>query len=183
MNNVRNNYLKRLKKFIFDDNWIEPPLLINNRNKVLRFDIESKSETDSVKLIKNIFDDIFYVNSEMFIIFYGYKWHCWKQGKRYFKKFSLNKIFYTGYASKSDELDDAYPYIVVCLTKRNKLKMNKYLLDYLSDEQSCQMAFISLKKGAAIQMYDSRGLDLLSLDNKLLSFFRAKYKSYIDDEF
>ena len=162
MNNVRNNYLKRLKKFIFDDNWIEPPLLINNRNKVLRFDIESKSETDSVKLIKNIFDDIFYVNSEMFIIFYGYKWHCWKQGKKYFKKFSLNKIFYT---------------------KRNKLKMNKYLLDYLSDEQSCQMAFISLKKGAAIQMYDSRGLDLLSLDNKLLSFFRAKYKSYIDDEF
>lgn len=181
MNNFRKNYLERIKKFLFDDNWIEPPLLNNNNHKVLRFDLESKSETGSVKLIKNILDDVFYVNSDMFIVFYAYKWHSWKKGKKYFKKFSLKRIFYSNYISKNNDLDDACPYIVVCLTKRDKLKINKYIIDYLQDEQNCQICFISLKKGVAIQMYDSRGLDLLSLDNKLLSFFREKYKLYIDN--
>ena len=72
--------------------------------------------------------------------------------------------------------------MVACLTKRDKLKLEKYFRDYIEDEQTCQMSFISLKKGVAIQMYDSRGIDLLSVDKKLLSFLSDKYKFHLIDE-
>ena len=97
MNNFRKNYLERIKQFLFEENWIEPPLLTNYNHKVLRFDLESKPETGSAQLIKNILDDIFYVNSDMIVIFYGNKWIRWRNGKKYFKKFSLKKILYKKY--------------------------------------------------------------------------------------
>ena len=177
MNN--HNYKERIDEFLFKKNWIEAPVYYNNKGKVLRFDLLSKSETGSVKFIKNIFDDVFYIDNEMIIIFYGTKLNSWRKGKKYFKFLSLKKIFVTKYESKIDDMQDEDPYIVACLSKVNKFKFSKYLVDYLADKQSCQIAFISLKKGVALQMYDSRGFDLLSVDKDFLKFLYKKYNYFI----
>ncbi|MCL2817094.1 MAG: DUF3885 domain-containing protein [Clostridiales bacterium] len=151
----------------------------------MRFDLESKPETKSAELIKSVFDDLFFEDSDMIVVFYGnvdktYKEgnHKWQVGKRYFKKFSLKKILQKSYTSKDEDSGDENPYLVACLTKRNKFNLKKFLSGYLEDEQSCQMAFVSLKKGATIQLYDSRGFDLLSADKDLLKLL---YKRYEED--
>ena len=43
------------------------------------------------------------------------------------------------------------------------------------------MAFISLKKGTTIQLYDSRGFDVLSADKEFLKMLFNKYKKDIVD--
>ena len=53
------------------------------------------------------------------------------------------------------------------------------MADYLEDKQVCQMAFLSLKKGATIQMYDSRGFDLLSIDQDFLQLLYKKYEKNV----
>lgn len=80
---------------------------------------------------------------------------------------------------KCEHMEDACPYIVACYTKRSKLKLEKYLTDYLRDEQACQMAFISLKKGIAVQLYDSRGGDCLVSDVRFKDLLFEKYKAYL----
>ena len=185
MKKIDFNYKARLEKYIFENNWIEPPLFDNNKGKVLRFDLISKSETQSATLIKNVFDDLFFVNSQLFVIFYGSidpinrGGNCnWKNGKKYFKKFGLKKVLYKNYKSK-DEDNDEKNYLVVCVTTRNIFNLKKYLADYLEDKQVCQMAFLSLKKGATIQMYDSRGFDLLSIDQDFLQLLYKKYEKNV----
>lgn len=102
----------------------------------------------------------------------------WKNGKKYFKKFGLKKVLYKNYKSK-DEDNDEKNYLVVCVTTRNIFNLKKYLADYLEDKQVCQMAFLSLKKGATIQMYDSRGFDLLSIDQDFLQLLYKKYEKNV----
>ena len=77
---------------------------------------------------------------------------------------------------KRIERHDENNYIVVCLTERSSFKFKEFLTDYLEDEQNCQMAFLSLKKGTAIQMPDSRGVNLVSTDQDFLSFLHKKYE-------
>jgi len=186
MSKADKNYKERIEEYLFEKNWIEAPLFHNNKGKVLRFDLESKSETGSAELIKNMFDDLFFENSDMLVVFYGNVDKTnrqgnieWQLGKRYFKRFSLKKILQKNYTSKNEDSGDENPYLVVCLTKRCKFNLKKLLSEYLEDEHTCQMAFISLKKGATIQLYDSRGLDLMSVDKNFLKMLYKKYEQDI----
>ena len=176
----KKDYINNLLKFIFVKNWIELPVYYNNPNKVLRFDFESKPETDCIDMIKKVFDDLFYLSSEMIVVFYGSKHINWKSGKKYFKFFSLKKITKKEYKSKDSDLDDwDKPYIVICKTSRKEMKLETYLRDYINDFQSCQMVLINYKKGVALHMYDRRGLDLLSVDEQLLVRIYQKHYEFI----
>ncbi len=64
-----NNYKERLLKYCFEDNWIEPPIYYNNKTKTLCFHLESKSEIYCATMISNVFDDVFYSDSKMFVAF------------------------------------------------------------------------------------------------------------------
>ena len=176
------NYKERLLKYIFEYTWLEPPLFRYNEGKILYFDVESKPETQTAQLIKSVFDDVFFIGSKLFVVFYCYtdpmfrKLRCdWKDGKKYFKRFSLKKILRKRYKSKNED-NDENNYIVVCLTERSSFKFKEFLTDYLEDEQNCQMAFLSLKKGTAIQLPDSRGFNLVSTDQDFLSFLHKKHE-------
>lgn len=170
---------ERIEKYLFEDNCLEPPIFHNNKGKTLRFDLESKSETKNAELVENIFSDLFFESSKMFVVFYGDLWSKWRTGKRYFKMFSLKRILLKSYTSRNEDYTEDKPYLAVCLTDRSKFKLKKYLSDYLEDEQACQMAFISLKKGSTIQLYDSRGFDLLSADKDFLRRLYVKYEENI----
>ena len=176
-----NNYKERLLKYCFEDNWIEPPIYYNNKTKTLCFHLESKSEIYCATMISNVFDDVFYSDSKMFVAFYGDKSNDnkhnlnWKRGKKFFKKFSTKKILCKKYLSKEN------PYVVICSSNRKNFKFKKFLTKYFADEQICQMAFISLKKGTTIQLYDSRGFDVLSADKEFLKMLFNKYKKDIVD--
>lgn len=98
-----------------------------------------------------------------------------KTEKKYFKRFSLKKILRKKYKSKNED-NDENNYIVVCLTEKSSFKFKEFLTDYLEDEQNYQMAFLSLKKGTAIQLPDSRGFNLVSTDQDFLSFLHKKYE-------
>ena len=65
------NYtIDTFKAFIFDRNWLEPPLFYNNNGKVLRFDLVSKPENESYRKICDVFDDLF-AEEVMFIPFFS----------------------------------------------------------------------------------------------------------------
>lgn len=180
MKNIDYNYKERIENFIFNNNWIEPPLYYNNMGKTLRFDLESKSEKESILLIKNIFNDIFFENSKMFIIFYGSKYVHWQKGKKYIKLFKFKKILKKNFVSKNDDYDiEDLNYVVVGMIRTKNFKFNHYIKDYLEDEQTCQIALISLKKGVALNLYDSRGFDVLSLDKNFLKMLFKKYEKDI----
>lgn len=140
--------------------------------------MESKSETRGVKLIESICDDVFFETSDLLVVFYGCTGVPWRRGKRYFKKFSCKKIFRSRYNSKDEDMNEDAPYVVACLTKRKYFLFKKYMGDYLEDDIPCQMAFVSLKKGAAIQLHDSRGLDVVSED---IDFLKYLYRTYEKD--
>ena len=182
-----NNYKERLLKYCFEDNWIEPPIYYNNKTKTLCFHLESKSEIYCATMISNVFDDVFYSDSKMFVAFYGDKSNDnkhnlnWKRGKKFFKKFSTKKILFKKYLSKADDSGEENPYVVICSSNRKNFKFKKFLTKYFADEQICQMAFISLKKGTTIQLYDSRGFDVLSADKEFLKMLFNKYKKDIVD--
>ena len=176
------NYKERLLKYIFEYTWLEPPLFRYNEGKILYFDVESKPETQTAQLIKSVFDDVFFIGSKLFVVFYCYtdpmfrKLRCdWKDGKKYFKRFSLKKILRKKYKSKNED-NDENNYIVVCLTERSSFKFKEFLTDYLEDAPDCEMTFLSLKKGTAIQLPDSRGFNLVSTDQDFLSFLHKKYE-------
>ena len=176
------NYKERLLKYIFEYTWLEPPLFRYNEGKILYFDVESKPETQTAQLIKSVFDDVFFIGSKLFVIFYGFtnpicrRFKCnWKIGKKYFKRFSLKKILRKKYKSK-DEDNFTNNYVVACLTKRSSFRFEKFLADYLEDAPDCEMTFLSLKKGTAIQFPDSRGFNLVSTDQDFLSFLHKKYE-------
>lgn len=65
------NFAERLERYLFEDNWIEPPVYHNNKGKTIRFDLESNSEMEVVKLIDNVFNDIFSIYGDIFVVFYG----------------------------------------------------------------------------------------------------------------
>ena len=138
-------------------------------------------------MISNVFDDVFYSDSKMFVAFYGDKSNDnkhnlnWKRGKKFFKKFSTKKILCKKYLSKVDDSGEENPYVVICSSNRKNFKFKKFLTKYFADEQICQMAFISLKKGTTIQLYDSRGFDVLSADKEFLKMLFNKYKKDIVD--
>lgn len=165
--------------FIFDRNWIEPPLFYNNKGKVLRFDLVSKPESESYQKICNFFDDLFAEGSYMYIVFYGTKNINWKNGKNYFKLFSLKKLFNKYYVSREDDLEDEQPYVVICQAKKSDFKIKKYLTDYLRGEQNACMIFISRKKSSALHFYDNRGFDFLSEDKNFLQLMFDRYQDYI----
>lgn len=167
------------ESFIFDRNWVEPPLLYNNKGKVLRFDLVSKPEGESYRKIREFFDDLFTEGSYIYIVFYGANDYSWKSGKKYFKLFSLKKLFKKFYATRDDDFKDENPYIVVCKTRIEYFKIKKYFIDYLrGDQQSC-MVFISRKKSSALHFYDNRGFDFLSEDESFLCLMKNKYADYI----
>lgn len=118
----------------------------------------------------------------MLVLFYGegagnYRYRTrWSIGKRYSKEFSLKKIMKRSFKSKIEDHNEEKPYLVACFTDRKCFKFKKYLADYMGDEDGCQMVFISLKKGAAIQLYDSRGFDVLSIYKDFLRFLYKKHE-------
>lgn len=175
------NYtIDTFKAFIFDRNWLEPPLFYNNNGKVLRFDLVSKPENESYRKICDVFDDLFAEGSYVYTVFFGTKGFGWKSAKCYFDLFSLRKIIKRqNYVSRDDDLSDENPYIVVCKTKKANFKQRKFFTEYLRGEHNACIVFFSLKKLSAINFYDNRGFDLFSEDAEFLNLMRERYKAYI----
>ncbi len=176
---MRNHYdVDFIRAFIFEENWLEPPLYYNNFGKALRFDLVGKPETESYQLLNDYLSDLFIDESYMYVIFY-----CNKSSplnKRYFSPFTLKNIFKENYLSKTDEDENEdKPYVIVGLTKRKYFKAEKYFGEYLRGEQACQMTFVSLKKRAALQFYDSRGFDLFSTNPDFLRLEYDRHSKYV----
>lgn len=168
--------------YILKDYRIIPPLYHNNKGRTLRFDLISKSEKENGILINDIFDDIFYENSPMLVVFYGYNSIRWQSEKCYFKKLTVKKLFKTYYEPNDKDMIEDKPYLVACSTLRKYFKQKRFIEDYMADDLHAQISFISLKKDATIQLYDSRGFDVLSNDKDLLRLLYNKYSKYIIED-
>ncbi len=179
MKKVNYNYKDRIEKFLFETNWIEIPLYFNNFGKTIRFDVESKPESEKVELIKTVFNDLFHENGNLFVIFYGSTNCNWRAGKKYFKRFSLKKITRKKYSSRDEDPADENYYIVACLVRKRAFKFYKFISDYLEDDQKCQLAFANLRNGSAVQFYDCRGFDLFSEDKDFLKELYYKHEKHI----
>ena len=173
--------IESFETFIFDRNWIEPPLFYNNPSKVLRFNLISQPECESYKLLCNSFDDVFAIGSDVYIVFYGTKDRSWKGGKHYFKPFSFKKLLRKSYESRDDDLRDENPYIVLCKSRKEAVKRTKYFVEYLRGEQNSCMVFISRKKSVALHYYDNRGFDLQCEDVDFLKLMQNRYSAYLID--
>ncbi len=176
---MRNHYdVDSIRSFLFEENWLEPPLYHNNLGKTLRFDLIGKPETESYQLVLDFLSDLFINESYMYVIFYCNK-HS-PLNKRYFRPFAVKKLFKANYLPKTDEeKNEEQPHMIVGLTKRKYFKAEKYFGEYLRGEQASLMAFVSLKKGAVLQFYDQRGFDLFSTDLNFLRMEYSRHSEYI----
>ena len=174
------NYKERLITFIFERNWIELPLFYNNADdEVMRFDFESKPETYCANTIREVFDDVFFQDSELLVILYGTNSTPAGCGKsKYFSH--MRKIFKKYYKSRDEYVfDDEEPYIIAYRTNRKHFDLDKYLADYFCDDQRINAISISLKKGVAISLYDCRGMDLVINDPVFCDIMKKKYAEFL----
>lgn len=95
----------------------------------------------------------------MLVVLYGCKHIRASSGRsKYFNVMRMRRIFKQHFESR-DKFNydkDDNPYIVAYKTNRKYFKLEKYLADYFADEQFVNMVIITLKKGVALQTYDSR---------------------------
>ena len=165
-----------IKRFLFEENWIEAPLYHNNKGKTIRFDLVPKLKKERKKLINQMISDLFPLQEKFFVVFYGTIEFHWREGKKYCKASKLERITEKAFETKLEDPGDEGYHCVVCSIKRKYFNFRRFFRDYLRDD-GCQMAFFNQEK-TVIQFYDSRGFDVLS-NNK--EFLKELYKKYEKD--
>lgn len=165
------------EEFMFKENWLEIPFYFNNKGKTLRFDLESKGEKESKKLIEDIFDELFAENSYIYIA--NYKPISTIRISKYFKTAKKKQKIH--FNTRDEDYQNEKNFVEIFITSTKYFKKEKFIQDYLKDEGAGATAFISAKKGVAINFYDSRGFDFFSTDSVFLKRIENKYKEYLYD--
>lgn len=182
-------YKDRIKKYLFNDNFIEVPVFYNNDGKSIRFLLESKLESRKYELITGIIYDVFYKYGSMISVGFGDKGpnHGLFRGispklmKKYYKKYSLKRLVKAYYVSR---LDPTYvtidrPYYIAYYSKTSDFNIDKYLKDLYENNLDVNIVFLEVRHGVAIHFYDDRGFDLVCEDKEFAKYLYDKYKDDI----
>ena len=164
-----------LSDFILKENNLTEPLYYNNREKTLRFDLKSRGEYDNQAFIRAIFGEFFCPGNIMYVISY-YGGDCFRpaRAKKYFKAFSLRKVFTKSYP-QSPENDIENPYFTLYCTYASNFRSEKYFNDLINSDLKASLTFVSWKRGAALNFYGEDGFDVFIDDPQFYLYIKDKY--------